>query len=149
MALCVNQKKEAWGRRGSVWVLLCMSGASFLCVHSSPIVSRHKLSTPGKYEDDLSYLSDSLQTSPYRKAERYQEHQNGAVTQSTQSGNGHFLAYTFHHDGKISTGWLGRGVHAHPLSLYLPSRTKLFPAERADILSIFLLYPYMYSVGCE
>ncbi len=68
MALCVNQLKEARGRRGvCVWVLLCMSGASFLCVHSSPIVSRHKLSTPGKYEDDLSYSSDSLQISPYRK----------------------------------------------------------------------------------
>jgi hypothetical protein len=37
MALCVNQLKEARGRRG--WVLLCMSGASFLCVHSQ-IVSR-------------------------------------------------------------------------------------------------------------
>jgi hypothetical protein len=31
---------------------------------------------------------------------------------------------TFHH-GKISPGWWGWGVHAHPLSLYLPSRTKL------------------------
>jgi hypothetical protein len=44
-----------------------MIGAGFLCVHSSPIVSRHKLSTSGKYEDDMSYSSDSLQTSPYRK----------------------------------------------------------------------------------
>jgi hypothetical protein len=32
---------------------------------------------------------------------------------------------TFHHDGKISPGWSGWGVHAHPLSLCLPSRTKL------------------------
>ncbi len=32
---------------------------------------------------------------------------------------------TFHHDGKISPGWWGWGVHAHPLSLYLPSRPKL------------------------
>jgi hypothetical protein len=32
---------------------------------------------------------------------------------------------TFHHDGKISPAWWGWGVHAHPLSLYLPSRTKL------------------------
>jgi hypothetical protein len=31
----------------------------------------------------------------------------------------------FHHDGKISPAWWGWGVHAHPLSLYLPSRTKL------------------------
>ncbi len=56
----------------------------------------------------------------------------------------------FHHDIKISPGWWGRGVHAHPLSLYLPSRTKLCtvyaPAERADTLLLFLLYPYMYSV---
>ncbi len=32
---------------------------------------------------------------------------------------------TFHHDGKISPGWRGRGVYAHPLSLNLPSGTKL------------------------
>ncbi len=25
---------------------------------------------------------------------------------------------TFHHDGKISPGWWGWGVHAHPLSAY-------------------------------
>ncbi len=34
---------------------------------------------------------------------------------------------TFHHDGKISPAWCGwgGGVHDHPLSLQLPSRTKL------------------------
>jgi hypothetical protein len=32
---------------------------------------------------------------------------------------------TFLHDGKISPGWWAWGVHAHPLSLYLPSRTTL------------------------
>ena len=32
---------------------------------------------------------------------------------------------TCHHDGKICPGWWGWGVHSHPLSLYLPSRTKL------------------------
>ncbi len=33
---------------------------------------------------------------------------------------------TFHHDGKINPAWLVRvGVHSHPLSLYLPSRTNL------------------------
>jgi hypothetical protein len=32
---------------------------------------------------------------------------------------------TFHHDGKISQGRWGLEVHAHPLSLYLPSRSKL------------------------
>ncbi len=32
---------------------------------------------------------------------------------------------TFHHDGNISPVWWGGGgVHAHPLLLYLPSRTK-------------------------
>jgi hypothetical protein len=31
----------------------------------------------------------------------------------------------FHHDGKINPGWCGWGVHAHPLLLYLKSRTKL------------------------
>ncbi len=33
---------------------------------------------------------------------------------------------TFYHDGKISPGWWGKGVHVHPLSIYLPSRTKLW-----------------------
>ncbi len=32
---------------------------------------------------------------------------------------------TFHLNGKISPAWWGWGVHAHPLSLYLPSRAKL------------------------
>ncbi len=36
-----------------------------------------------------------------------------------------FLAYsTFHHDGKLTQAGKGGG-YAHPLSLYLPSRTKL------------------------
>jgi hypothetical protein len=42
------------------------------------------------------------------------------------------------------------GGASHPLSLYLPSRTYKVvvytPAERADTLPLFLLYPYMYSV---
>ncbi len=34
---------------------------------------------------------------------------------------------TFHYDGKISPGWWGGGgLHAHPLSLFQPSRTKLW-----------------------
>ncbi len=42
----------------------------------------------------------------------------------------------------------GGGVHALPLSLYLLSRVVVYaPAERADTLPIFLLYPFMYSVG--
>ncbi len=45
----------------------------------------------------------------------------------------------------------GVGVYAHPLLLYLPPHTMLTvevyaPAERADALLLFLLYPYMYSV---
>jgi hypothetical protein len=32
---------------------------------------------------------------------------------------------TFYHDGNISPAWCGWGVHTHPLSLYLTSRTKL------------------------
>ena len=32
---------------------------------------------------------------------------------------------TFSHEGKISLGWCGWGVHAHPLSLHLPSPVKL------------------------
>ncbi len=31
----------------------------------------------------------------------------------------------FNHEGKISPGWWGWGVHAHPLSLLLPSPVKL------------------------
>ncbi len=31
----------------------------------------------------------------------------------------------FHHVGKIRPGWWGWGVQAHPLSLFLPSRTQL------------------------
>jgi hypothetical protein len=33
--------------------------------------------------------------------------------------------HTFSHEGKIRPGWWGWGVHAHPLSLYLPSPVKL------------------------
>jgi hypothetical protein len=59
---------------------------------------------------------------------------------------------TFHHDGKIKSAEPGEGGAVLPLSLYLPSRAKLLrtvytPAERADTLPLFLLYPYMYSVG--
>ncbi len=55
----------------------------------------------------------------------------------------------FHHDGKISPGWYGCGMHAHPLSLYLPSGTELWCMLqlRGQIHSpLFLFYPYMYSV---
>jgi hypothetical protein len=47
----------------------------------------------------------------------------GSTTEYTQSGNDHFRAYgTFRHDVMYT------------------------PAERADALPLFLLYPYMYSV---
>ncbi len=33
--------------------------------------------------------------------------------------------HTFGHEGKIGLGWWGWGMHAHPLSLHLPSPVKL------------------------
>ncbi len=66
-------------------------------------------------------------------------------TEYTQSGNGHLLAY-------ISLAWWGWGVHALPLSLYPPSRAKLWCTIRSSwegryhTLPLFLLYPYMNSV---
>ncbi len=55
---------------------------------------------------------------------------------------------TFHHDGKISPAWWGRGMH--PPSLYQPSRTKLWCTVHSSwegwYIPLFLLYPYMYSV---
>jgi hypothetical protein len=48
---------------------------------------------------------------------------------------------------KLAQGGYRVGVHAHPLSLYQPLRTKLYaPAERADTLPLFLTYPYIYPV---
>jgi hypothetical protein len=45
---------------------------------------------------------------------------------------------------------LGGGVHAHPLSLYLPlyvyKDVVYALADRADTLPLFLLYIYMFSV---
>jgi hypothetical protein len=52
---------------------------------------------------------------------------------------------TFHHDGKISLGWWGwGGVHAHPPFSISTINYKVVlytPAERADTLPLFLLYP--------
>ncbi len=44
---------------------------------------------------------------------------------------------------------VGGGCTSTPRSLYLPSRTKFgcIPAESSDALDLFLLYPYMCSVG--
>ncbi len=49
-----------------------------------------------------------------------------ARPQSTQRVATAAFWRTFHHDGKISPGWWGWGVLAHPLPLYQPSRTKLW-----------------------
>jgi hypothetical protein len=60
---------------------------------------------------------------------------------------------TFHNNGEIIPGWWGWGVHARPLSLYLPSRTKLWctlysPAARGQIhSSYFSSTPIWYSVA--
>ncbi len=62
---------------------------------------------------------------------------------------------TFHHNGKLSPAWWGwgGGVHADPLSLYLPSHTIVWctlPLRgHADTLPLFLLHPYMNSVGIQ
>jgi hypothetical protein len=53
---------------------------------------------------------------------------------------------TFHHEGKIRPGWWGLGVHAHPLSLHLPSPVKLQCTLKLSGQTLFHLYPYMYSV---
>ncbi len=55
---------------------------------------------------------------------------------------------TFHHEGKIRPGWRGWGVHAHPLSLNLPSPVKLQCTLKLSGQTLFHLYPYMYSVVC-
>jgi hypothetical protein len=73
------------------------------------------------------------------------------ISQSTQSGNGHFLAYIPSTRVKPARAAARVGVHAYPISLYLPSRTNYCsilyaPAEKADTLPLFLLYPYVYSV---
>ncbi len=53
------------------------------------------------------------------------------------------LSGVHHHDGKISPGWRGSGVQAHPLSLYLPSRTKL---QCTLLLRGQIHSPYLISV---
>ncbi len=70
-----------------------------------------------------------------------------AATEYTQSGNGHFLAY-IPSWWKISPAWWGVEGARPPLSLYLPSRTKLWCTLqlKADTFPLCLLYPYMYSV---
>ncbi len=62
------------------------------------------------------------------------------------SGGHSIMMEKFAQPGEVG----GAPLHAHPLSLYLPSHTYKVvvyaPARRADTLTPFLLYPYMYSV---
>jgi hypothetical protein len=57
---------------------------------------------------------------------------------------------TFHHDGNISQGWCGWGLHARPPPFSISTITNKIvvyaPAEDR-YTPLFLLYPYMYSVG--
>ncbi len=57
---------------------------------------------------------------------------------------------TFHPDNKISSAWWGGGVYAHPFRfIYHQEQScgvQYTPAERADTLPLFLLYPNIYSV---
>jgi hypothetical protein len=73
----------------------------------------------------------------------------GRTTEYTQSGNGPFWR-TFHHDGKISPGWWGRGGGLHTstpnLFHYIHHHVQSYryaPAEQADTLALFHVYPYV------
>jgi hypothetical protein len=57
---------------------------------------------------------------------------------------------TFHHDGKISPVWCvvrvgGASPPPFTISTVTYKVAVYTPAERADTLPLFLLYPYMYS----
>ncbi len=56
---------------------------------------------------------------------------------------------TFHHEGKISPGWCGRGARPTPFTTFTKTSKVLVyaPAEWADTLTLFHLYQYVYSVG--
>jgi hypothetical protein len=57
---------------------------------------------------------------------------------------------TFHHDGKINPGLVSvGGARPPPLTLSTITYKVIVyaPAERADTLTLILLYPYIYSVG--
>ncbi len=55
---------------------------------------------------------------------------------------------TFHQDGKISPVWWEWGCTPTPFALStITHKVGVYaPAEKADTLPLFLLYPYMYSV---
>jgi hypothetical protein len=69
------------------------------------------------------------------------------TTEYTQSGNGLFLA-SIPSWWKTSPGWVRWGVHAHPLSLHLQSRTKLQCTLqlRGQVHSTYFIPTPMYSV---
>ncbi len=78
----------------------------------------------------------------------------GSSTEYTQSGNGHVLSgiHSIMMEKSAQPGDDGGGVHALPLSFYLPSRAKVWcycslQLRRRIHPPLFLLYPYMYSVG--
>jgi hypothetical protein len=56
---------------------------------------------------------------------------------------------TFHHEGKICPGLRVGGARPPPFtrSTITYKIAVCSPAERADTLPLFLLYPYMYSVS--
>jgi hypothetical protein len=56
-----------------------------------------------------------------------------------------------HHDGKISPGWWGwgggGGERPPPFIYHHVQIRSLRPADRADRLTLFHFYPYVYSVA--
>jgi hypothetical protein len=68
---------------------------------------------------------------------------------NTPSGNGHFLAYIPHPITMVKSAQPGEGGGARPPPFTLSTITckvvVYAPAERADALPLFLLYPCMYS----
>jgi hypothetical protein len=56
--------------------------------------------------------------------------------------------HTFHHDGKISPDlWVGDASPPPFTICTIKYKVAMYaPAERADILPLFLLYPFMNSV---
>jgi hypothetical protein len=70
-----------------------------------------------------------------------------STTEYTQSGNRRFLAYI--PSWWKNQPWLVRigGARPPPFTLFHSNKVAVSaPAERADTLTQFLLYPYMYSV---
>jgi hypothetical protein len=103
--------------------VLCNSGSAFLCVHSCPTVILHTKRRPVLNSSWI--LFDILLAIKIKSAVA------GCAASPTEYTHrvamATFWRRTFHHDGKISPAVrMGGGVYAHPLSLFLPSRTKLW-----------------------